>query len=85
MIDLNRNGRWDETDLLAKLGDSEDRPVVGDWDGDGKDDIGIYGPMWEHDREAIERDLACPIRTMILTHDPKIFLRSKKIRHAEHA
>ena len=60
MIDLNRNGRWDETDLMAKLGDSEDRPVVGDWDGDGKDDIGIYGPMWEHDREAIERDPGLP-------------------------
>jgi hypothetical protein len=60
MIDLNRNGRWDETDLLAKLGDADDRPVVGDWDGDGKDDIGIYGPIWEHDREAITRDPGLP-------------------------
>jgi hypothetical protein len=60
MIDVNRNGRWDDTDLLAKLGDSEDRPVVGDWDGDGKDDIGIYGPMWARDPEAIERDPGLP-------------------------
>lgn len=60
LIDINRNGRWEETDLLAKLGDSDDRPVVGDWDGDGKDDIGIYGPIWERDREAIERDPGLP-------------------------
>ena len=60
MIDVNRSGTWDETDLLAKLGDSEDRPVVGDWDGDGKDDIGIYGPMWERDPEAIEHEPGLP-------------------------
>ena len=60
MIDINSNGSWDETDLLAKLGDSEDRPVVGDWDGDGKDDIGIYGPMWERDPEAIDNEPGLP-------------------------
>lgn len=60
MIDINHNGKWDKADLLAKLGDSEDRPVVGDWDGDGKDDIGIYGPMWERDQEAIDREPGLP-------------------------
>ena len=60
MIDINRNGKWDETDLLARLGDVEDRPVVGDWDGDGKDDIGIYGPMWDRDHEAIDREPGLP-------------------------
>lgn len=60
MIDLNRNGIWDESDLLVRLGDADDRPVVGDWDGDGKDDIGIYGPMWERDHEAIARDPGLP-------------------------
>lgn len=60
MIDINRNGKWDASDLLAKLGDEDDRPVVGDWDGDGKDDIGIYGPIWERDHEAIERDPGLP-------------------------
>lgn len=60
MIDINRNGRWDESDLLAKLGNKGDRPVVGDWDGDGKDDIGIYGPMWARDPAAIEREPGLP-------------------------
>lgn len=60
MIDINRNGHWDESDLLARLGDFDDQPVVGDWDGDGKDDIGIYGPMWEHDPEAIAREPGLP-------------------------
>ncbi len=60
MIDLNRNGKWDQEDLLAKLGDSEDTPVVGDWDGDGKDDLGIYGPIWQGDPEAIARDPGLP-------------------------
>jgi hypothetical protein len=40
-VDLNGNGRWDDEDLWAKLGDKADLPVVGDWDGDGKEDIGI--------------------------------------------
>jgi serine-aspartate repeat-containing protein C/D/E len=42
------------------LGDADDQPVVGDWDGDGKDDIGIYGPIWEHDYEAIAREPGLP-------------------------
>ena len=42
----NGNGRWDTTDLWAQLGDEGELPVTGDWDGDGKDDIGIFGPAW---------------------------------------
>jgi hypothetical protein len=60
MIDINQNGRWDADDLLARLGDSEDRPVTGDWDGDGKDDIGIYGPMWQRDPDAIAHEPGLP-------------------------
>lgn len=73
MIDLNRNGRWDETDLLARLGDADDQPVVGDWDGDGKDDIGIYGPIWAHDREAIAREPGLP------NPDNNLFSRPKNV------
>ncbi|MEM9944153.1 MAG: SdrD B-like domain-containing protein, partial [Planctomycetota bacterium] len=60
LIDINRNGKWDDGDLMARLGDFEDRPIVGDWDGDGKDDIGIYGPMWERDPNAIDREPGLP-------------------------
>ena len=60
LIDINRNGRWDSEDLLAKMGGDSDRPVVGDWDGDGKEDIGIYGPMWANDIEAMSREPGLP-------------------------
>ena len=60
MIDINRNGRWDQEDLLARLGDADDLPVTGDWDGDGKDDIGIYGPIWEGDIDAISHEAGLP-------------------------
>jgi len=60
MIDINRNGRWDQEDLLARLGDADDLPVTGDWDGDGKDDIGIYGPIWEGDMDAISHEAGLP-------------------------
>src|SRR5207249_4851431 len=59
-IDLNGNGVWDEGDLWAKLGTDRDRPVVGDWDGDGKDDIGIFGPLWAGDPRAILREPGLP-------------------------
>ena len=71
MIDINRNGQWDEGDLLAQLGDADDQPVVGDWDGDGKDDIGIYGPIWERDLEAIEQDPGLPNPENQLVSKPK--------------
>ncbi|MDP7017150.1 MAG: SdrD B-like domain-containing protein [Pirellulaceae bacterium] len=59
-LDLNGDGRWDETDLWARLGSNQDQPVTGDWDGDGKDDIGIFGPVWARDPLAIERDPGLP-------------------------
>jgi hypothetical protein len=59
-VDLNGNGRWDDEDLWAKLGTKEDLPVVGDWDGDGKDDIGIFGPEWPGDPDAIEHEPGLP-------------------------
>jgi serine-aspartate repeat-containing protein C/D/E len=59
-IDLNGNGEWDEGDLWCKLGDENDLPVVGDWNGDGKDDIGIFGIMWAGDPVALEREPGLP-------------------------
>src|SRR5690606_2640407 len=59
-VDLNGNGRWDDEDLWAKLGSETDLPAVGDWDGDGKDDIGIFGPEWPGDPEAIENEPGLP-------------------------
>lgn len=59
-IDLNSNGRWDESDIWLKLGSRGDQPVVGDWDGDGKDDAGIFGKKWQGDDRAITAEPGLP-------------------------
>ena len=59
-IDINGNGRWDDDDLWAEMGSSDDLPVVGDWDGDGKDDIGVYGLQWPGDIDALAQDPGLP-------------------------
>ncbi|TWU05881.1 MSCRAMM family protein [Stieleria varia] len=59
-VDLNGNGVWDAGDLWIKLGTDMDRPVVGDWDGDGKDDIGIFGRQWERDEFRVRQDAGLP-------------------------
>lgn len=56
-VDLNGNGFWDPGDLWIELGTALDRPVVGDWDGDGKDDVGIFGRQWQRDPQRIKREL----------------------------
>jgi serine-aspartate repeat-containing protein C/D/E len=59
-IDLNGNGQWDADDLWAGLGRDADQPVVGDWDGDGKTDIAIFGPAWPGDHRAIAAEPGLP-------------------------
>ena len=54
--------------MWAKLGTRDDQPVVGDWNGDGKDDIGIFGPAWPRDPQAIraDRGLPDPLNKMVV-------------------
>jgi len=46
VLDLNGNGVWDGCEVDACIeafgGSKEDIPVIGDWNGDGKDKIGVY-------------------------------------------
>ncbi len=66
-LDLNGNGRWDDEDLWARLGDEFDLPVTGDWNGDGKDDIGIFGPAWPGDPQALAIETGLPdLRNQVL-------------------
>jgi hypothetical protein len=63
LLDTNGNGRWDRGDLWLRLGEKGDYPVVGDWDNDGKDDVGIFGPQWRGDRRALAAEVGLPTRT----------------------
>ncbi len=40
--DYNGNGGWDAGDRYFIFGDATDTPIIGDWDGDGDDDIGVH-------------------------------------------
>ena len=59
-IDINGNGVWDEEDLWAEMGTAADQPVAGDWDGDGKTDIGTFGPMRSGDAQIIAAKSGLP-------------------------
>ena len=43
-LDYNGNGQWDGcvTDRCYNFGTAEDTPVMGDWDGDGATEIGVF-------------------------------------------
>jgi alpha-L-arabinofuranosidase len=43
-IDTNADGRWngESLDSVYTFGSSSDKPITGDWNGDGKDEIGIW-------------------------------------------
>ena len=41
-VDSNHNFEIDAQDRVFELGGASDQPVVGDWDGDGTDDPGVY-------------------------------------------
>ena len=49
-----------EYNLFAKLGDSRDQAVVGDWDGDGKADIAVFGDHPDVEQEVINTDPGLP-------------------------
>jgi hypothetical protein len=47
LLDLNGNGSWDGVaggDRTSRFGAAGDRPVAGDWNGDGRDEVGVWRP-----------------------------------------
>jgi len=55
-LDINGNGLWDSPsiDKAFQFGTTGDVPVIGDWNGDGKDEIGIFRPssgIWSLDSD----------------------------------
>jgi len=41
-LDVDGNGRWSDPDLYFEFGAAGDRPVVGDFNHDGIDEVGVY-------------------------------------------
>lgn len=45
-LDVNGNGKWDGAivggDAVFSFGTAGDKPVIGDWNGDGTDDVGVF-------------------------------------------
>ena len=51
-LDSNGNNAWEPSDVSLSWGLPNDTPVIGDWNGDGKSDIGIFRPtsgIWSLD------------------------------------
>lgn len=42
ILDSNDSGAWESPDRTALYGFSGDIPVIGDWNGDGRDQIGVF-------------------------------------------
>jgi hypothetical protein len=51
-----RNGRWDLAGDVVPFGLTGDQPVVGDWNGDGVDDLGIFRPTETGTTFYLDRD-----------------------------
>ena len=83
-IDINGNGRWDEEDIWLKLGTKGDQPVVGDWDGDGKDDIGIFGPSGLAMNGLWQPNQACRTRKTLCSPSGPRTYRAIPMKHPTH-
>ena|GEM_PF-1346797 len=92
-IDLNGNGRWDEEDLWVEMGSAADQPVAGDWDGDGKTDIGTFGPMRSGDahimaaKSGLPTDLntTLPSKPKNVPPDISINVMTENVRAMKHS
>jgi hypothetical protein len=69
-VDFNSNGQWNAEDLWARLGDHNDQPA-GDWDGDRKGEIVIFGREWAGDPRAIANEPGRPDSQNPSTAAPK--------------
>lgn len=46
-LDINGDGEWDGVGVdrrLGPFGNPRDQPIIGDWDGDGDDEVGVFRP-----------------------------------------
>ncbi len=84
-MDLNGNGTWDDGDIWLKMGEKGDQPVVGDWDGDGKDDVGVFGRKWAGDDRALANEPGLPDPKTDAVSNPRTCHRELKKLLMTHA
>ena len=55
-LDTNGNGVFDAGDQVYHFGAAGDHPIVGDWNGTGKDKIGVYRPNFANNTMSFSLD-----------------------------
>jgi len=70
MLDSDGDGRWTTRDETVQFGEPGDLPVVGDWNGDGIDQIGVVrGDTWIIDSNS-DRQLTADDKRFDQPHSP---------------
>ena len=86
-IDLDHNGVWNSGDLHLRLGSTADQAICGDWNGDGRTDIGRLGFAQPDDLAALDTEPGLPDsenQTLLTRYPLEMHSTSHAPRHVLH-